>query len=934
MKTDFNKFNKQGFGSLNNSTNSIQKSSHPKAKQVNFAADNQPSLFDTFNVPKQDSFQKTAVAEPVPAAPVQSSAPAAAPVNYNYQPQQPQEQSSGFGLKDGLLSIGVLAGIGLGAYAVKNKEGVKNAIDNSGISKLINDSIAPAIAKLKADLTVNIEEKLKGAGTKTEIPKNTVSICESPKHNGPLRLEFTKFEDARLIPQHVMDSIRKSISPAGRAEALKALKEKPAIVNPRIANISYEGLAGDAGGQAVVATQLPNALIKGKADVFDIIPMLEGNLDGVELSLKKHDKPDTFIFTNKVFKKGLEVKKLLDKKVTMVIDGKEVEKTMEVYHGIQDVNGKNKDLLFVRDADQSFNIGSYNKRANIYNQGGVGCTFDEKPRMALFNRYTFELLDSLKKGEVKIKDDKQVEKPLKAADRMIAHETWQSGGLFAQMRTMPVIDAEYKPELKDRANYFKELADSSLTIIHNAGEDYQGRIWNANDNDRKTMQNIVGVWFGKDAAKIVEEGSFINFEHENLSDNGEKILNTNTPTGRAGFIGEKYNPATWSIAGGGTIINVSKGYQTDVTEKFIAGDIRPLIRAFTEIGAIKPIRNGIDKTKEALKADKVKSINEFLSKELYKGAEPVKDVGNVLPLHNDDGTLVSDVITAKKSIKTAFMTYLKEVMPALKDENKFKILSETHPENWGTERASLLKGTENLTDLSTINKDTPLYAISGRFDKQKGFDTIILAVKKMNKKADEKGLERPVIVIAGNTGDNEHYKNSLVSLKKKLGKEGERIVIFDGRMGDQMYPMVQGAADFGLMPSNFEPCGIGDAEMMAKCSPIIGAAVGGIKEKVGTAGIIMEHFFGSDNPTEEIMHHNANILADAMIEGLEVIKHKPDEHARMIKEAGEKDFSWYLEDATGKMKDDCPVAQYFEALHVKIDPTITAADDHAIQQAA
>ncbi len=951
MKTDFNK---QGFRNYQQSTALLTNPQNLKQKQVSFSADEQPNLFKSFNIPttpapQEDTFQK-ADSAPIASAPVQYEAP----VEY----ANPAPSSKGFGIKDGIMSVGVVAALAMGGYAIKNPKAAKGAAED--VAKKIEDAGTKFVDTVKQWATGEIsaakgelDGKINASG-QSVLKKEYVNIWGTPiAHDGkPLTLEFTKFANSRVVPPQIIDSIKESLSPAGRKKALKALANGSIIVNPRIANISYEGLAGVAGGQASVAKELPASLKDAKADVFDICPLLEGKLLSQELKVVKHEaKPGEYKLQTATMKnpekEAYDATKVFEKKISMVIDGNEVEKTMEVYH----TRVNKRDVLFVGDKDHSFYIGNYQEgNPNIYSQGGEGCQMNEKPRMALFNKYTFELLDALKKGEVKLKGADGNDAPLKAADRLIAHETWQSGGIFAQMRINPVLDAHFNESLKPRADYFKELADSSLTLIHNAGTTYQGQVWHSNETDRKTMENIFGMWFGKDAKTVVDEALWVHFDNKDI-----KLPNKGSITQRAGFIAEKYNPATLSVACGGKVIPVSIGYKSDVVEKYLTGDLRPLLRAFDEAGAVTPIRNGIDRKLQAITSKQVDGINEYLEKPLYEGAKPIEGIPKVLPFHNADFSTVSDTdaLKAKKAMKDAFMKYLVGVMPILKDEAKFKKLCAVDKNNWGhiNRKAQLLKGTEALTDLTGVTENTPLFTATGRFGYQKGFDTTIDAVRKLFDKIEKDNvilkqegkelLEHPVVVIAGNT-ENKEYQEKLVDLKKSLGEKGNRIVIFDGYMGAQTYPMLQSAGDYALMASNFEPCGIGDAEAMARFTPVIGSNVGGIAEKVtnGVNGIIMKGFFGSDEPTGEkakdlinmeIFNHNSDQLANAMMEGLQVMR-KPaikvgefTEHEAMMLEAGKADFSWYQKGADGKMQDDCPIANYLEAMHAKIDPELLKA---------
>lgn len=94
------------------------------------------------------------------------------------------------------------------------------------------------------------------------------------------------------------------------------------------------------------------------------------------------------------------------------------------------------------------------------------------------------------------------------------------------------------------------------------------------------------------------------------------------------------------------------------------------------------------------------------------------------------------------------------------------------------------------------SEETPLLGFVGRLVEQKGIDLIVALVPEMCRR----GLQ---VVILG-TGDP-HYEEELFLLKKKYPQQLYFSSAFDDKLAHQIYA----ASDMFLMPSKFEPCGMG-----------------------------------------------------------------------------------------------------------------------------
>lgn len=123
-----------------------------------------------------------------------------------------------------------------------------------------------------------------------------------------------------------------------------------------------------------------------------------------------------------------------------------------------------------------------------------------------------------------------------------------------------------------------------------------------------------------------------------------------------------------------------------------------------------------------------------------------------------------------------------------------------------------------LKEKNLENKEFPLFVFIGRFTSQKGVDLLIEALKQIGT------LELNIAIL----GDGEaHYHKQMKAL---LGKRKNRVIDFgyDEALSHRMYA----AADFLLMPSLFEPCGLNQLIAMEYGSMPLVSGVGGLKDSV------------------------------------------------------------------------------------------------------
>ena len=229
------------------------------------------------------------------------------------------------------------------------------------------------------------------------------------------------------------------------------------------------------------------------------------------------------------------------------------------------------------------------------------------------------------------------------------------------------------------------------------------------------------------------------------------------------------------------------------------------------------------------------------------------------------------------------------------------------------------------TDLSDITDPAkvPVMTFVGRVADQKGMDTnfkkAILAFAKEytedQNKPDAlrkyKGWEVPVIVVGGTVAELSSYKE-LEDLKNKLRdinpKFADRMLLFKGYANTNL---LAAGTDFFLIPSNFEPCGLIQMEVMAKGVLPIATATGGLVSTIRDTydGFLSSVFYDQKDSWDAIAPNRGRIIyagtnmkdlpstnwegfEDALKKALHTYNKLPKRLVRMQKTAMEKDFSW------------------------------------------
>ncbi|MFP4514435.1 MAG: glycogen synthase [Parcubacteria group bacterium] len=184
--------------------------------------------------------------------------------------------------------------------------------------------------------------------------------------------------------------------------------------------------------------------------------------------------------------------------------------------------------------------------------------------------------------------------------------------------------------------------------------------------------------------------------------------------------------------------------------------------------------------------------------------------------------------------------------------------------------SSLEKKLENKSSLQKemnleVNENIPLVAMVSRLAWQKGLE--LIEDKLIN------DLKMQVVVLG--TGEKK-YEDYLQKLAKKYPKKLAVKIMFSSDMAQRIYA----GSDFFLMPSRFEPCGLGQMIAMRYGSLPIVRATGGLKDTVDeSVGFIFTKF-------------SARAFYLAVKRAVDVYHKEPKKFKKMQVKAMKKDFSW------------------------------------------
>ncbi len=244
-------------------------------------------------------------------------------------------------------------------------------------------------------------------------------------------------------------------------------------------------------------------------------------------------------------------------------------------------------------------------------------------------------------------------------------------------------------------------------------------------------------------------------------------------------------------------------------------------------------------------------------------------------------------------VNTVSPTYAKEILTKVYGENLeqyllrrkkhlFGILNgiDTDVFNPQTDKAIAKKYNQNnflshkilnkkalQTKLKLPVSDVPVFALISRLVSQKGLDILNPLWENL--------LKQDLQIVILGTGEKK-YEEELKSLNKKYPNKFKAVLKFDADLAQMIYA----GSDFFLMPSNFEPCGLGQMISMRYGTLPIVRATGGLKDTVKhkKTGFVFKDY-------------HSKALEKACDLSLKIFKDKKTLN-KMIKNAMSQDFSW------------------------------------------
>ena len=171
-------------------------------------------------------------------------------------------------------------------------------------------------------------------------------------------------------------------------------------------------------------------------------------------------------------------------------------------------------------------------------------------------------------------------------------------------------------------------------------------------------------------------------------------------------------------------------------------------------------------------------------------------------------------------------------------------------------------------------EDLPIYGMVCRLTEQKGVHLLIPAL--------EKFLRHKVQVAIVGSGDP-----SLAAQLQAMAQQHPDQFAFINTYDDKLAHLVEAGADFFLMPSLFEPCGLNQMYSLAYGTLPLVRAVGGLKDTVLDWDADPEHATGFcfNDPT-------ANILLDTLRRSLLSYLQEPERFAQVQRNAMNTRFDW------------------------------------------
>eukprot|EP00210_Caulerpa_lentillifera_P004667 g4452.t1 len=174
-----------------------------------------------------------------------------------------------------------------------------------------------------------------------------------------------------------------------------------------------------------------------------------------------------------------------------------------------------------------------------------------------------------------------------------------------------------------------------------------------------------------------------------------------------------------------------------------------------------------------------------------------------------------------------------------------------------------------------IDPKVPLFGFIGRLEEQKGVDILIKALPKAMKQTNVQ------LVILG-TGKKK-FERSLKTLETKYPDHAKGIARFSPRLAH----LITAGADFMLVPSRFEPCGLIQLQAMHYGTVPVVSTTGGLVDTV-KEGVTGLHIGPLDQ--NDLLEKDADAIAKTMMRAAKVFE--TPKYLQMVHACIDQDLTW------------------------------------------
>lgn len=642
----------------------------------------------------------------------------------------------------------------------------------------------------------------------------------------------------------------------------------------------------------------------------------------------------------------MDVEKVIDYEVIAYRDGKPQREKVEVFYGMDPVDGY-KRLMFRNP--------NYFKSKGLY-AGSV--TAEEAERYTFFTRALYELMKIMKDPNSVTScsiPNKALYEKIKAPAAIVSND-WHIAPLAALMRLLAPVEAANNELSPKVAEEFENMA--ILDIIHNA--DYQGSEYGRRDD----MLNTLFDEYTYDIYKNALTG----FTETSVNEDGEEFESEIRDLRNLLKIGNNVNMANMGMALSTKVKPVSPTYAKEIAEQTERGmGLTHIAKRRLDAGTMVGQSNGWDRSINEVSQANLNGFNNNVNKDkllIFK-----LTIDSLTGLTDKEQARVDKVFKKHKYELSNYKLIIEELakldIPAVEQAlSKLKKAGITEPRQFVAATADMsaeeLKAARlhnkkmlfdhiktmieynkqvgkevfniaetDLTDLSGIDEENldkvPFFNMGVRFVDQKGVDTVSGAwnIILRNWDAWYPGKPRPVINIGGSDPSAEgKFKNMIAGTKRNLGALGATLVHWDGFVPNNI---LMAGSDWTMRPSHFEPDG-DKWESLYKGTPTVMTLVGGhgdsiqdgyngiltrrtvpeIKAEVAKRGL-QGHAFD-----EAVLNEKINDYVEALRRSLDIFfaDSKQDE---IVNNAIHGNQSWVIKDHDGQIL-ECPLVGHMRDL--------------------